>query len=69
MTHTDARKEFQKVVAPKVVAAWFIRHQLFALGYYDEAGSRVELARGDGTTPRGVKAILREATRRFRSGK
>lgn len=69
MTHKGSVKELQKVIAPVRAAGWFVRHQLWSLGYYDERGQRVELARGNGQTPRGVEAVYRAAVQRWKEAR
>lgn len=66
MKHKDSVEELQKLIAPVRAVGWFVRHQLWALGYWDAAGQRVQLARGNGTTKRGTLAVYRDAVRAWR---
>jgi hypothetical protein len=60
LQHHDSVKALRKVVAPRKAVGWFIRKNVWALGYW-EAGQRIELARGEDT-----RRVFAQAVRAFK---
>lgn len=65
MKHDDARKALQDALGGRRAVSWFIRGEIFVLGYFDADGKRVELARGD-RGESGTKRVLTAAIRAIR---
>jgi len=68
MNHDGSVKELQRHLKQHRAAGWFIRHGIWALGYYDDNGQRIALARIDthGNSKRAVERVTKEAIRAAR---